>query len=343
MIDQSTLDLMKKASDQAMVVYAQIKPFLNQIENLKLNTYQAVLPDFSYLEGIKKIVNSYTIKYLAEQSLVLSRFQSGYFNISPEFLERIKSIQNLVLWADETNKKEAKKICEKYHYFISPNIPANFRFYLVSAYNKNSRKANVDKEFYKICKQNNWKILNFVKKWKENKYLAKRLPVIKDAVSILRKNKKSPHRVILPLLISQVNGIMLDIAETNNVSFKFTSKKGKLETKLDIDIRKEVLDKIKLNENIFQSDLALYIIKDVLFGVADANKEAKIGQVDKIKGIKYEDLEDNKLGFSRHKILHGQDTKGLTKSNMIRAFLLLDFLAECLIRFSLLNTSEKNL
>lgn len=234
-------------------------------------------------------------------------------------MENIKIPQELLdsmkeFWKFWDNRKA--KICKKYGYFISPNTPKEFEEYLLKVYDDRLSKKSIDKKVYEIYKKNNWKSLNFHKKWKSNNHLAKRLPVIKDAISILRKSKKSPHRVILPLLISQINGILLDIAKNNNVSFDFKTNKGDLKSKEDGKIRNDALGKIKQITSDLQDEIAFHIIENILFGAAHTGKKAKIGQVDKQNNKKYEDLEDNKFNFSRHKILHGEDIKGLTKSNL---------------------------
>ena len=321
MLDESTLTTIRKISDQTNLAYAQIQPVLSQFNNIKINIPNIILPNFLFSERIKEIANEIANSYAVQQSFALSR--ADYFEricvdikrvmesvkIPQSFFDSIKEFWKF--W----NKRKAK-ICKKYGYFISANIPKEFEEYLLKAYNDRLSKKYIDKKVFEIYKKNNWKSLDFHKKWKENTYLAKRLPAIKDAISILRKSQKSPHRVILPLLISQINGILLDIAKAKDISFNFMAKKGGENKKTDKKIREEVLEKIKQNELDLQDEVAINLIENILFA------EAKVGKP----------LNKNLFHFNRHKVLHGEDVKGLTKSNMIRAFLLLDFLAHFLLK-----------
>jgi hypothetical protein len=326
---QIMLPVLKQAEEHQKLLTQNITraidiPDLSNIIIPKVN-----LPNFSdiLLDYQKQIQPAIQIALHQSQIVqqVLSSFKSDYFDqinrISDVFSKIIvpsDSLKTIVqAWKhwDKSVENKVFEICKKYHYFISPSTPKEFRNYLFIAYDKKSTKKTVEEEFYKIYKKDNWKALNFYKAWKHNNYLEKRRLVIKDVVSYIKNNKKPPSpRIVLPAIISQINGILVDIALDNGISMKEVTKNKLEKSKTEKKIREEIITLLKSNSTEIQSEIAFNMIESVLFQDVWTGKSPKRGT----------------YNFSRHKIMHGEETRGLTKANMIRAFLLLDFLSQFL-------------
>ncbi len=176
----------------------------------------------------------------------------------------------------------------------------------------------VDKEIYKIFDDNKWKYCKFYENWSKSPNLQKRFANVKNVIKLIKKDKVS-HKLVIPFIVSQIDGILNDIYILTNINSKTLKQK-------------EILNLTKKGIEQFPIEFCNYVVIlfDLFFGGSKFGFAPKIGKHD-WRETKYEDLKDNKLLFNRHKIQHGEDSKALSKPNLIRSLLILELTAEVLL------------
>lgn len=189
---------------------------------------------------------------------------------------------------------------------------------------KNSEINTIYENFF--SKNNYQEIENMINSWSNNKFFGNRIEIFTDCLTILRVfriNKKNikinPARMILPLLIAQIDGITSEYAKDKGLMIDQTQWKdasGKIVNKFD-SIWSQPCDN---DSEIF----TIRMLEEYLFGKAypygqkNPNKNNETPQKVKLRPF---------FQFNRHKIMHGEDLNFGTIDNVLRAFLLLDFLA----------------
>jgi hypothetical protein len=219
-------------------------------------------------------------------------------------------------WKDFEQKyrireEKAVRVLRKYNWFVSPSLRERFVFDVVklSSRKGNQRKA-VNKLFWDYFSENEFQNLEFVvEKWADNPIFKPRMKIFRDCVSMLKnaKKKDNPANVLIPTLIAQIEGIA--IAYRKKKGFKFTANKQKeRQQEWRLWFVSETTNQAVLSQQMLE--LTNYIFFDVLFQTAIPGQPL-----------------DNPFTFSRHKIQHGEFFRYGRKDNLIRAFLVLDFLA----------------
>ncbi len=305
MIDKEVLEkIAQQSTDITDVVNKATEPFSKFTIELRSITS----PITTLSKDIQKIFTNYNNQ--------INNIAISFAHVSSLFQDAYKRINEWKKFFDE----DILKIFSKYHYFVSTDTPIEIINHIYFTYLKNPKRSTIENEFYKFYQTDDWKILDFYKKWEGNKFLEKRILSIKDVVMYVRSTKKPSPRLVLPVIISQIDGILLDIAKDNDITITKKDKNKKYKNKNQSEIHKEVFNLLE-NSNEIQANIALNIVSSILFQTTYIGNKPKKGS----------------YNFSRHKIMHGEDMKGLTNANMIRAFLLLDFLAQFLIS----NEEEK--
>ena len=175
---------------------------------------------------------------------------------------------------------------------------------------KGNQRKLINLMFVKYYCSDDFKILmETVDSWKINPLFKPRMKMLRDCVQTLRagKGKFNACNVVLPTLIAQVDGIGSDFLKTKG----YTPNKTRWK---DLSSGKLVSTKKGLQNTIVVEDLyeeATYILLDVLFQTAYPGQQLSIGR-----------------SFSRHKILHGEALRYGTIDNVVRAFLILDWLSD---------------
>jgi len=198
---------------------------------------------------------------------------------------------------------KAVAVLRKYNWFISPNMPIDFILKVVQVGKKNGRQDRaMNKLFIDYFSENNWQNLETMgKNWKRNPIFKKRFKIIYDCIEILKtaNAKINVVNVILPALISQIDGFLTDYLVSKNISVRrYTEKKSQFKQHSTKPISPE------LNE------LANSVFLNILFQ----------------RSLEGQPLE-TPFNFNRHKIIHGENINYGRKVYLIRCFLIIDFLA----------------
>lgn len=209
---------------------------------------------------------------------------------------------------DQLKRKEERKeivyILRKYKWLVPRSMPTSLFLEIVkTAKLKGNHRAKINKLFIEYFSYKNFEtLLNLVEKWRANPLFRHRMKIFHDCVAVLRDTPRNfnPSNVILPTLITQVDGILSDFARQFGIRTKRKDKR-----KWDEDFR-NISNYDKDDESL---GLGNDVLLDILFQTAYP-----------------EQLLKTPFSFNRHKILHGEFTKYGRLDNTLRAFLILDFL-----------------
>lgn len=203
-------------------------------------------------------------------------------------------------------EKVAVPLLYKYKWFITPNMPIDIMHRIAELDRKkgNHTKA-VNNLFVDYFFKNNCQNLEVtVLSWNRNKLFQKRMKIFNDCVQTLKSiqnSKINESNVILPTLISQIDGILTDYLSIKGISGRRTYEDKKSHfKKLKAQVLSDNLD------NIFND-----IFLNILFQNSSTGKPLEIA-----------------FNFNRHKILHGENIKYGRKNNLLRGFLILDYLSK---------------
>lgn len=189
---------------------------------------------------------------------------------------------------------------------------------------KNSEINLIYENFFS---DNNYSELgSMINSWKKKSHFKDRINIFKDCLIILqtfrtKKHNKdiNPARTILPLLIAQVDGIASEYAKGKGLSLNGTQwidSSGNTVKKFDSIWNQPCGD----SSEIF----TIRMLEDYLFSQAFPYGQSNpVQKKENPQKVKYRPF----FQFSRHKIMHGEDLQFGTIDNVIRVFLLLDFLA----------------
>jgi len=189
---------------------------------------------------------------------------------------------------------------------------------------KNSEINIIYENFFS---ENNYSELeSMIESWNKKSHFKKRINIFKDCLVILqsfRPNKHNkninPARTILPLLIAQVDGITSEYAKSKGLSLNGTQwidSSGNTVKKFDSIWNQPCGDSAEI--------FTIRMLEDYLFSQAFPYGQTNPAQKkENPQKVKYRPF----FQFSRHKIMHGEDLQFGTIDNVIRVFLLLDFLA----------------
>jgi hypothetical protein len=206
---------------------------------------------------------------------------------------------------DQTERVEVAQILKKYNWLIPLSMPeTDIPKIIKIARQKGNHRAEINRMFIEYYSHNNFENLAYlVETWKSNPLFIKRIKIFHDCIFTLQRKSKhfNPSNVVLPTLISQIDGILNVYVVQLGIKFKRKEK-----TKWDEEFRKRTGDQIGSLEI---SDSANDILLNVLFQSAYPGKPLK-----------------HPFSFNRHKILHGEFINYGRLDNTLRAFLILDFL-----------------
>ncbi len=162
--------------------------------------------------------------------------------------------------------------------------------YLNNTKESNNRAKEIDKLLLKLFSHKKWEMASdIVNNLHDNdKINPKRIVILEDCIKVLKHNsRKTAANTILPVLIAQIDGIWVDILGSKD--------KDKLK------------NTIKNMKNEKYTNPARELLADILFQYTKTAIPVK-------------------SDFCRNKILHGEEVEYGSIHNVIRAFLIIEFL-----------------
>lgn len=280
--------------------------------NLKDNTFGNYLKTFSGItsslnninDAAKLLSNSFTVLSAAKKMICAPYRINNFIKISqiPNLnIPKINYIAEEICGFQDRIKQfyikydEICSILAKYNYLLPLTLPiniySNLLEYLKNANNKNDKEKEINKLLLKLFSHNNWEMATEIISglYKNSKINPKRIVILEDCIKVLKHNsRKVASNTILPVLIAQIEGIWVDILGHN-------LKKEKL---------KNIVKAMKNNK---YANPARELLADVLFQYTKTELPVK-------------------PDFCRNKILHGEEVEYGSIYNIIRAFLIIEFL-----------------
>ena len=235
----------------------------------------------------------------------------------------LETIQNKISdTLDSLNKhydipmKQALCCLNKYNWFISPNMAYDMIFEVLEICENDvvHKRSRINNLFVNYFLEDNCKELtNLIKIWEDNPLFKKRSKIFKDCVNVIKNANSSLNysNLVVPVLITQIDGIQSDFMEKNNLKIE----RGKVTF---LDDSKYLDGKVKWDEyfrDLTNGDEIMDAMNDIFLNVLFQ------------KTMPGEDYKTS-IHFSRHKILHGENFRYGRKDYTMRCFMILDFLYE---------------
>lgn len=297
-------------------------PIIQMIREAE-NRFRTIFSDMHKVE----MGNMKAFRQLVEQETAFARLLTD--SLRPQFeywrqwaeLHQSVLAPQLTIWEDfqktyHVTQKKASRVLRKYKWFVSPSLPVPLISQIVNLGMQKGRKdRQIARLFVGYFSAKNWRNLDsMVNHWAKNPLFKKRMKIIRDCVSILKSMERVSINyalVILPVLIAQIDGVLTDYLKSKGIPFerlyddslkggavKKAGRKGQFKrhiaplTKLDLD---------KLSNHVFL---------DILFQTSQRGKPLK-----------------TPFNFNRHRIMHGEIVTYGKIEYLVRAFMVLDFLA----------------
>lgn len=285
-------EVAKQASDTQRRLFESIKPAVEQYQATAKIIAESLRPQIDFwqkwTEQNKRVFDSFS-NYWAD-------FQKTY-NIA---------------------EQKAVGVLQKYKWFITPSFPMPFIFEVVKLDKKKGRQDKaVNGLFIKYFEAKNWQNLEgMVNDWKNKPLLKKRYKILADCVEVVKiasKKGVNEANVVLPTLITQIDGALTDYLNSKNIRWDCdyddwidgkTGKVKKIGRKTQFKNSKPKVLTTQLD------DLANDIFLNILFQRSQKGKPLA-----------------TPFSFNRHKIIHGESIKYGRKDYLIRAFMVLDLFA----------------
>jgi len=282
----------KQVSDTQRRLFESIKPAIEQYQATAKIIAESLRPQIDFWQ-----------KWTEQNKKVFDIFSNYWANFQKTY--------NIA-------EQKAVGVLQKYKWFITPSFPMPFIFEVVKLDKKKGRQDKaVNGLFIKYFEAKNWRNLEgMVNDWKNRPLLKKRYKILTDCVEVVKITSKkgvNGANVVLPTLITQIDGALTDYLNSKNIQWDcdyddwIDGKTGKVK-KIG---RKTQFKKSKPKVLTTQlDDLANDIFLNILFQRSQKGKSLA-----------------TPFSFNRHKIIHGESIKYGRKDYLIRAFMVLDLLA----------------
>lgn len=213
------------------------------------------------------------------------------------------------------SEKEAALVLRKYKWFLCPSMYADSIFQVIKIARKPGRKdREINRWFLAYWSENNWQLLEaMVNGWQTNKLMAKRMRAIKSCLYLLKGAnglKANVALAILPTLIAQIDGYLSDYMKEKKIPFQAAYEDAGKGEKARKGRKSQFSSAVPcaLSEEMEQTTRALFL--DILL------QHSRTGEPLKVQ-----------YNFNRHKIMHGESVNYGRLDFVIKAFMLLDYLA----------------
>lgn len=242
-------------------------------------------------------------------------FYQYWLQANPKIFDNLISPLKIAYASLERRQTTIQKInitLKEYNWFYSFSLPDEcYGEILTIVQDGNDVEQKIDLVFIRYFSTNDYENLHeMINEWDRNSIFKPRMEIIRDCVQTLRNGKSgyNPSNVVLPVLIAQIDGILMDFIKKHGFSYDKHKRKWKSPSGQILDLK----NAYKSVETEFESvsDFSNDLLLNVLFQQAFHGDDLK-----------------NLPSFSRHKILHGESVTYGKLENVIRAFLILDFLS----------------
>lgn len=315
-LNESILSCLRISTEtyiNAMSTPSKLSGMNNQNEILNLNSH------------VSNIVNSSAISHVMMASEIVEQqtnIWKTWMRTNNDFIQASKILAEY--WNEfekeyDISSLKVQKYLKNYNWFVSPNMDRTVVYDILSICENPSedKQDKINKIIVDYFLDNNCKELDiWFNKWSCNPLFDKRIDIIKDCINAIKNKDETIHfpNIIIPSLICQIEGIQTDYMVSNGVRFK----KMHAYDPNGNQIKKKEYFRTYTSDNKFYDAMNEYFL-DVLF------QETYYGE------------ECTTTDFSRNKILHGENTDYGRNDNMIRCFMILDFLSE----LTLINDDNK--
>lgn len=274
---------------------------------LSMKTISEVSNTVTTMKAASDAISNTVATFLAFEKLTNSLHQICKFNdyisiikIPDLYIPKISRIAETINSFQNNIKKictsmdEISSILAEYNYLLPLTLPLGVYSDLLEYLNNTKESANREKEIdnllLKLFSYKKWEMASeIVSKLNNNdKINTKRIVILEDCIKVLKRNsRKTAANTILPVLIAQIDGIWVDILGSKD--------KDKLK------------NTIKNMKNDKYANPARELLVDILFQYTRTAIPVK-------------------SDFCRNKILHGEEVEYGSINNVIRAFLIIEFL-----------------
>lgn len=211
--------------------------------------------------------------------------------------------------------KTIKPYLKKYKWFISPSMPVSAIHNIANAIKRGSvSRKDLTDCFVDYFSKDDWKNTEeMVMEWDTGAFNVARLRVIRNCVSVLRIDKQRGVNVcyaVLPALISQIDGAILDYLEANLPIHSKVVSNQKTSRKKPPKVRKYLGGILPQSPYHDLDELVRYVLLDILYQNSWKDEPLSIA-----------------FNFNRHKIMHGEIANYGRKDYVVRSLMILDSLA----------------
>jgi len=286
----------------------QLNSIANQFGYVQLRLAESIKPVIEQYQSAAKII----MESLRPQIDVWQRWAEQNKGIFAKFSVYWTEFQQRYNIAEQ----RAVKVLKKYKWFITPSFPITFMFEVMELDNKKGRHDKaVNRLFIEYFEANDWQNLEImVNGWKTNPLLKKRHKILADSLDAVKAASKrgvNETNVILPTLITQIDGALTDYLNSKGLQWESDYDDRVVKGKVKKVGRKSQFKNAKpkvLTTPL--DDLANDIFLNILFQSSQRGKPLA-----------------TPFNFNRHKIVHGENVRYGRKDYLVRAFMVLDLLA----------------
>ena len=208
----------------------------------------------------------------------------------------------------DVSEKVAISTLRKYNWFVAPSMPIHFVYEVVKLGRKRGNKRKeMNRLFVDYFLADNHRGLNeCIESWRSDGLANGRHKILRDCSYLLqlRGRRFNPCSFVLPVLISQIDGIRHSLLTKSGLSpsgLRWEDTNGQ-----SVNWKKHLRNAVVVDQ---MDDLASDLLLAVLFQTAYHGVALKRAS-----------------SFNRHKIMHGESLYHGRIDNVIRAVMLIDFL-----------------
>ena len=268
------------------------------------------------IENIGNLVSSLNQKLIQRMQHQLIDF-FNWFETNKQILDPVRLFWQSFETEYGITEEKASEILKKYHWFISPSVPISLIYDIVKIDEEieSNKLAEINYLFINYFSADNWSNLDLmIDKWIEIPiFKGRRFKIIYDCVEIVKlcqSKRINAANVVVPTLISQIDGIMSEYLEMNGLSFVKPNNWINHITNETKKRNESIKDEKPQVMSSTLDELATDFLFDILFQTAYRGETPA-----------------TQFYLNRNKIIHGEKYHYGRKDYLIRVLLILDFLA----------------